>query len=281
MASEAVVELTLGEAADMPPRLDKAALEELYERYNRRELARGDPLGFLYDYEDPADREVVGLVAASLAYGRVAQILKSVASVLGRVGPSPAAFLLRSSRGSLRALFGDFRHRFTTGEELCHLLFGARCVIERHGSLESAFVAGLSEEHETIVPALCEFAEELRRAGGGTHSHLLPVPSRGSACKRLNLFLRWMVRHDEVNPGGWGRVPASKLVVPLDVHMHRIGLALGLTRRKQANMRTALEITRGYREVAPDDPVRYDFALTRLGILGEGRLGALLELCRS
>ena len=265
----------------MPPLLNKSALDELYERYNRRELVRGDPLGFLYDYEDPADREVVGLVAASLAYGRVAHILKSVASVLGRMGPSPAAFLRRSSRGSLGALFGDFKHRFTTGEELCHLLFGARSVIQRRGSLEGAFLAGLRADHETVLPALCAFADELRAADGGTRSHLLPAPSLGSACKRLNLFLRWMVRQDDVDPGGWGRVPASKLVVPLDVHMHRIGLALGLTTRKPANMRTALEITGGYREVAPDDPVRYDFALTRLGIMGEGRLGAFLERCRS
>ena len=265
----------------MGPRLNKAALEELYQRCNRRELARGDPLGCLYDYQDLADREIVGLIAASLAYGRVALILKSVASVLGRMGQSPAAFLRASSRESLHASLCGFVHRFTTGAELCDLLLGARRVLRGRGSLESAFVAGLREEHETVFPALCAFAEELRAGGDGPCSHLLPAPSRGSACKRLNLFLRWMVRHDAVDPGGWGRVPASKLVVPLDVHMHRIGLALGLTTRKQANMRTALEITRGYREVAPDDPVRYDFALTRLGILGEDDEGAVLKRCRS
>ena len=270
----------LGEQTDVSPRLNKAALEELYQRYNRTELARGDPLGFLYDYQDPGDREIVGLLASSLAYGRVAQILKSVRGVLGRMGASPTAFLLRSSRESLRACFAGFRHRFTTGENLCGLLLGAKRLVERDGSLESAFVAGHREDHETVLPALCAFADELRQAGGGARSHLLAAPSLGSACKRLHLFLRWMVRQDDVDPGGWGRVSASKLVVPLDVHMHRIGLALGLTTRKQADMRTALEITRGYREVAPDDPVRYDFALTRLGILGNGGLGALLETCR-
>ncbi len=95
---------------------------------------------------------------------------------------------------------------------------------------------------------------------------LLPSPGKGSACKRLNLFLRWMVRSDDVDPGGWSGVDAGKLIVPLDTHMHRMGLEVGLTRRKQADMQAALEVTRAFRTIAPEDPVRYDFALTRLGI---------------
>ncbi|MCD6487215.1 MAG: TIGR02757 family protein, partial [Syntrophobacterales bacterium] len=95
---------------------------------------------------------------------------------------------------------------------------------------------------------------------------LLPSPAKGSACKRLNLFLRWMVRHDDVDPGGWDDISSSKLIIPLDTHMHRICLALGITKRKQADMKTALEITRSFQVMAPHDPVRYDFALTRLGI---------------
>ena len=95
---------------------------------------------------------------------------------------------------------------------------------------------------------------------------LLPSPSAGSACKRLNLFLRWMVRQDNVDPGGWDSVSPAKLIIPLDTHMHRIGRRLGLTPRRQADLRTAIEITEGFRGICPSDPVRYDFALTRLGI---------------
>lgn len=265
----------------MPSRLNTAALDELYARYNRREFARHDPIGFLYRYDEPADREVAGLVAASLAYGRVSQIMRSVASVLDPMGASPAKFLRGSTRRSLGRRFRGFKHRFTAARDLCDLLAGAKAVIEEHGTLEAAFVTGLHEEHESIWPALCAFAEGLRAAAGGGCSHLLAAPSQGSACKRLNLWLRWMVRRDAVDPGGWERVPAAKLVVPLDVHMHRIGLALGLTTRKQPAMRAALEITAGYREVVPDDPVRYDFALTRLGILRESDMDNFLKRCRS
>jgi len=120
------------------------------------------------------------------------------------------------------------------------------------------------------VPALHLFAEELRDAAGNLEGHLLPRPARGSACKRLNLFLRWMVRRDEIDPGGWDAVSPARLIVPLDTHMHRICGSLGLTKRSQADLQAALEITEAFRAFAPDDPVRYDFAISHLGIRGEG-----------
>jgi uncharacterized protein (TIGR02757 family) len=116
-----------------------------------------------------------------------------------------------------------------------------------------------------VVGGLCGFVREL---GAEECTSLLPLPERGSACKRLNLFLRWMVRRDEVDPGGWRRIPRSALVIPMDVHMHRIAVAFGLTTRRQADMRAAREVTEAFRVVSPEDPTRYDFALTRQGILG-------------
>jgi len=116
----------------------------------------------------------------------------------------------------------------------------------------------------------------LVKAMGRERSYLLPDPRLGSACKRLNLYLRWMVRRDAVDPGGWN-VPPAKLVVPLDTHMHALGRALGLTDRRSADLRTALEITAAFRAIAPDDPVRYDFALTRLGMRGGERREAFLK----
>ena len=155
------------------------------------------------------------------------------------------------------------------------MLFSAKRVIERYGSLQACFAAGLNGD-DTVLPALSSFTKELALSGGLSNG-LLPSPAGGSACKRLNLFLRWMVRRDDVDPGGWDGVPASKLIVPLDTHMHRIGLALGLTGRRQADLRTAAEITAAFRAIAPDDPVRYDFALTRLGIRDDLDLSAFLE----
>lgn len=246
------------------------SLEELYGRYNRREFVHPDPLEFLYEYEDPRDREIVGLVAASLAYGRVVQILRSVSGVLHRMGPSPCRFLQSSSRNTLHRLFSGFKHRFTTEDQLCALLLGVKQVAAQYGSLNQCFVSNMNKTDGTVLPALAAFVQELSAAGG---EHLggmfLPSPCRGSACKRLNLFLRWMVRYDAVDPGGWNGIPSSMLIVPLDTHMYRIGRKVGFISRKQADMRAALEFTDAFRSLTPEDPVRYDFSLTRPGIRGK------------
>jgi len=262
--------------ATAQPTITREALEELYATYNRRECVHPDPLEVLYEHGDPRDREIVGLVAASLAYGRVRSILNSVSSALERM-PSPGRFLTDATPESLKEAFADFKHRFATGKQLAALLLGAKRLIERYGSLNACFVARLSDEDETVIPALTAFATELRLAADGLDDHLLPCPERGSACKRLNLFLRWMVRRDEVDPGGWQGVSPAKLIVPLDTHMHRICRALGLTARRQADLKAAEEITAGFRSFAPEDPVRYDFALTRLGIRRDADLNEFLK----
>ena len=242
--------------------LSRTALEDLYRRYNRQAFVHPDPVELLYPYADLCDREVVALVAACLAYGRVGQILASARSVLDRLGSGPAAVLRRVSPRSLAGMFSRFRHRFTTGTDLTALLAGVGRALDRHGSLNACFLAGLDPADPTVVPALSSFVAEV--AGRG--SHLLPTPADGSACKRLNLFLRWRVRSDEVDPGGWEGVSPSQLVVPLDTHMARVARRLRLTQRKSVNMAMALQVTDAFRAVRPDDPVRYDFALTRLGI---------------
>ncbi len=249
-------------------RVQRRSLELLYDRYNRREYVHPDPLEFLYRYGDVRDREIVALIASSLAYGRVAQILRSTSRVL-RLMPSPAEFIRTSNEASLRNSLKGFKHRFTTGDEMASMMLGAKRMIGRYGSLEACFCSGLDGRDETVLPALCSFTSQLNSSVGVRRSSLVPLAKDGSACKRLNLFLRWMVRRDRVDPGGWFEVPVSKLLVPLDVHMHRICLSLGLTGRKQGDMRTTLEVTAAFREAAPDDPARYDFALTRLGIRGD------------
>jgi uncharacterized protein (TIGR02757 family) len=251
----------------MEIKVNKIKLEELYRKYNRRRFVHPDPLEFLYNYEYLRDREIVGLVASSLAYGRVEQILKSVSSVLERM-QDPSHFLKCSSLESLRSAFKDFKHRFTTGEDLATLLFGVKRVIEKYGSLYTCFRAKLNDEDDTVLPALRSFMVELSIVSNCMYNTLVPSPEKGSACKRMNLFLRWMIRKDDVDPGGWDEVPASKLIVPLDTHLYRICHALNLSQRKQADMKTAFEITYVFRTISPDDPVKYDFALTRLGIRG-------------
>ena len=249
-----------------------AALEMLYERRNRRAYVNPDPLHCVYRFTGPEDQEIAGLIAAGLAYGRVTQIMRSLDAVFERMEPSPRRWLEAQSECNIESAFEGFQHRWTTGSELAALLVSVRGLTNRYGTLERAYLTHQRKTDETTIPALIGFCNELR--GSGKNS-LLPDPAKNAACKRLHLYLRWMVRCDAVDPGCWSSVDPARLVVPLDTHMHRIARQLGLTRRKQANLATALEITRAFRRIRPEDPIRYDFVLTRFGIRPERSLPQL------
>ena len=240
-----------------------ALLEDLYARLNHRSLVQPDPLEFLYRYDDVADREIAAFIAASLAYGNVKSIVRSVGFVLGKMN-SPANFVATSPERTVEKAFSSFKHRFTTGLELQGLLIGIRRVLLEHASLEGCFRVGLSVRDGSIPSALSYLVQALNP--DGSFNSLLPCPERGSACKRLCLFLRWMVRHESVDPGGWTCVTPAQLIVPLDTHLFRMSRSIGFTARHAPDMNAALEITQAFREFSPYDPLRYDFALTRLGI---------------
>lgn len=241
----------------------KGTLEGLYERYNWRRYVPGDPLMFLYDFDDVRDREIIALIASSLAFGNIKQIERSIGRVLQIIGSSPRQFIMGSTKQSLDYAFAGFKHRWTTGEDISSLLSGARSAVLRYGSLEACFMEGLGEGDADVVPALTHFVEAIMP---GEQNRILPSPCRGSACKRLNLFLRWMVREDRVDPGGWSEVPKSLLLMPLDTHIHRLCSSMGMSTRRSADLKTTREITGIFRTISPEDPVRYDFALTRLSM---------------
>ena len=261
------------------PRVTREILDCLYDQYNHRKFVHPDPLEFLYDYNDIRDREIVGIIASSLAYGRVAQILKSVSKIIDVMKPSPGEFVKRSSIKELINCFRSFKHRFTTGKEIANLLFSLGLTIKEYSSLYDCFKSGYKNSDQSIIPALSKFIEHLRKNGAGEKNSLIVMPDDGSACKRHNLFLRWMIRKDDVDPGGWDGISPSKILAPLDVHMYRICHRLGLTKRKQANMKTSIEITEAFKKFNSDDPVRYDFALTRLGIRDDAKYETVYKLC--
>ncbi|HNR33074.1 MAG TPA: TIGR02757 family protein [Candidatus Hydrogenedentes bacterium] len=244
----------------------RAALERIYREYTRAEYVHTDPLAAVLRFSDPADQELVGLIAASLAFGNVKTILRSVDAAIARL-PRPAADLRAAEPTAIRRLCRGFQHRFARERELADLLTGARRVLLTRGSLHACFRACIREGDADYLAALTRFVDELRAESPPVMNYLLPEPARGSACKRLWLYLRWMVRRDAVDPGTWTGLDPAKLVIPLDTHMHRICLKLGLTTRKTADARAAIEATAGFRRVCPEDPVRYDFALTRMGML--------------
>jgi uncharacterized protein (TIGR02757 family) len=243
---------------------DKKELERTYARFNKKKFIHPDPLEFVYRYEAAGDREIAGFVAAALAYGNVTQILKSVEKVLKPMGASPHSWLLKSSAAEIGRMFLSFKHRFTTGAELAVFLINIKTAVEKYGSLENCFLKHYRPADETLAGAIYAFVNDFNaRACAPT---LTPCPEKKSSFKRLNLFLRWMVRKDAVDPGVWGSMPPSKLIIPLDTHMFQVAKKAGFTRRSDTSMKTALEITAAFRKVSPEDPVRYDFSLTRAGI---------------
>ncbi len=242
-------------------------LDQIYQIYNKRVYVHPDPLEFLYLYNNSGDMEIVGLISALLAYGRVEQILKKVEGILEILGTSPRDYLILNDEKKIRHDFENFIYRFTRSNHLASLLLGIRKILQEFTTLENCFFHGLNNQDADILNAQANFMEQLNKAGDT--GFLVAHPKKGSACKRNNLFLRWMVRQDDVDPGCWKNISAAHLIIPLDTHMYRIGTMLGFTTRKQANMKTAMEITRGFQNILPEDPVKYDFCLTRFGIRRE------------
>jgi uncharacterized protein (TIGR02757 family) len=267
--------------ASLKPADLRAVLEDLRRRYDSRFLD-SDPVGIVRRFQDPEDREIVALLAAGLAYGRVTSIRGSLERLLARIGPRPARFAASFDPAKDAGRLEGFVHRFTRGRDVALLIHLVRQAKERSGSLESFYLEGDADPGSpTLGPSLDTFGARLfgldaapftsdgTLPSGDGARWLLPVPSGGSACKRSCLFLRWMVRPDDgVDCGLWKRIAPSRLVLPLDTHLVRVARALGWTRRKTAGWPMALEVTARLRTLDPADPTRFDFALCRLGILG-------------
>jgi uncharacterized protein (TIGR02757 family) len=255
----------------------RPSLDELYRGFDHVHSA-ADPVHIVRRFADPADREVVGFCAAGLAFGRVASVLQSIEALLAVMGPAPAAFVRSFDPARQRTRFEPLVHRWIRGRDLLALMLVLRRMLRDHGSIEAFFAAGDDAGAPDVYAALESFSSrametDLRqvygarlpaRAGVG---YFFPRPSRGSACKRLNLFLRWMVRRDAIDLGVWRTPPPSRLVVPLDTHVVRVGRCLRLTRRVSPGWRMAADITAALRAVDGADPVRYDFSLCHIGMM--------------
>ncbi len=249
-------------------------LEKLYKRYNHRKFIPPDPLQFVYRYESKADREITALLSASLAYGRVQQIEKDLNLLFSIIGKSPFEFTTHFN-STKRKILTKFKHRFNTGDDICDLLSILKIVLKRYGSIEKFFIEGYNPDDNNIIPALTSFCDrlyEIHREHFGCPAssgfrYLLANPANGSVCKRLNMFLRWMVRSDDVDLGLWKSIDKSKLIVPVDTHMARLCKILGLYKRKTLSLKAAVEITESFKKIEPRDPVKYDFALSRIGII--------------
>ncbi|MCC7137019.1 MAG: TIGR02757 family protein [Planctomycetes bacterium] len=265
----------------------RSALDALVARYDRRWLD-SDPLRWPRGYARARDRELVAVVSALLAYGRVASIHRAVAEVLARLGPHPADALAPSRRAALDARLDGFRHRFTAGPDVAWLLRGVAAAWDEAGSLgtfvgraaagDEPLRAGLAAWHRLATSVPADADPRRRRA----RAFLLADPTSGAACKRSLLLARWCVRPDDgLDLGLWTGAGLSPrdLLLPLDTHVHRVVRDLGLTRRRAPDWRTAVEVTRRLAALDPDDPVRYDFALARPGIVGRCAHRFVADVC--
>lgn len=253
----------------------KPVLDGLYQRFNYPGSAT-DPIQIVRRYEQPDDREVVGFCAASLAFGRVASVIDSIERVMAIAGDRPAEYVRQFNPRRDGGAFAALVHRWTRGPDLAALFWLMKQMLERSGSIEGFFVEAYDRADEDIEGALDSFSRrvlalDLKSAYGRVPRrpgvcYFFPRPSGGSACKRLNLFLRWMVRKDALDLGTWRRVSAAKLIVPLDTHVIRVGRCLRLTRYMSPGWAMARDITASLRQLDGDDPVKYDFALCHIGM---------------
>lgn len=249
-------------------------LDHLYSRYNKFELIHPDPLEFVYNYSLPEDQEAAALIASSLAYGRVAQILVSAKKVLSILGPHPSKAIADADFEHISPSLESFKHRFTSGREILLLLKGMQRLLRKYGSLKALFCTG----NRNYLERVSALVTEINFFFEGHRSYLVPSPMDGSACKRLMLFLKWMVRKDEVDPGPWDSPGLLKdLIIPLDTHMYHISKELKFTARKNAGIKTAIEISECFRIINPEDPAKYDFALTRFGIRNDMEYRSLFD----
>jgi uncharacterized protein (TIGR02757 family) len=256
-------------------------LEVLYRTYGP-ETSASDPIVFLERYRRAEDREVVGWIASAFAYGRVETIQDTVGRLLAALGPSPAAALdgIGDFRAFVRERLPAFRHRFHGRDDAALLLFVIAQARREAGSLRVFFERRARRDDRDVGPlldravaAIASFDYRPLRGArsfppGAAARFFFPSPASGSACKRWNLYLRWMVRRDGLDYGLWTGIDPARLVIPTDTHIHLIARRLGLTGRRSADWKTAREITDRLARIDPSDPVRFDYSLCRIGIFG-------------
>jgi uncharacterized protein (TIGR02757 family) len=268
----------------MPPVNQAGALREplerLYREFDYAARVGRDAIQFPLRYPDPRDREVVALLTACLAYGRVELFARELEGVLAAMGPSPAAFVAAFDPALDGGAFAGFRYRFNRPRDLVAFCAATRDLLHRYGALEKCFLAG--DGAGPIGPPLERFVRAFRDAPGARavfprgrlsrgYRHLFPLPSDGGPCKRLHLFLRWMVRRETPDFGLWTSVSPARLLMPVDTHVENMSRAIGLTRRRTRTWRMAEEITARLSALDPADPVKYDFALCHKRMSGDCR----------
>jgi uncharacterized protein (TIGR02757 family) len=249
----------------------KQKLDYHYKVFNKTKL-EPDPLQFPHLFRDEKNIEVMAFIASVFAYGNVKQIINSLNKFLVICERKPYHFIKNYSINKSK-LQESFIHRFYTGQDINQLFHLLNLAYQDFGSLQKLLLSGYHQDNINVKNAITNFnknflitaQKEFKTLSRGI-IFMFPLPEKGSACKRVNLFLRWMVRKDELDFGLWNEIPTSKLIIPVDTHIARICKQLKLTKRKNVSWRMAEEITSNLKKLDPDDPVKYDFAICHIGM---------------
>lgn len=252
----------------------KKTLETIYSRYHDPAFLRIDPLECVHTIKGGSQQEIAGLLCAVLAYGRAEIIIRNCNRVLDIMNRNPVDFVLNTNFKEKVSLLYGFKHRFNDNYDIALLLQCVGQIILEYGSIE-AFFKSLYKRNQPMKVTISRFVEEMKafshtfcRLEKKSFEYLLPSPESGSACKRLNMYFRWMIRkNDGIDLGVWKNLPSSMLIIPVDTHVAQIAQNFGLSKRKNADWIMAEEITSRLREIDPVDPVRFDFSLCRMGMV--------------
>jgi uncharacterized protein (TIGR02757 family) len=250
----------------------KEKLEFHYKAFDKTHLSP-DPLQFLHQYSDENDIEVTGLISALFAYGNVKQIVNTLNRITAILGKHPYNFLLNVKETEIKKLFKGVYHRFYSNYDVETLFIILRQILREEKSIKNIFIKGYNCNEKNLKNAISEFSQRMflnsvlnKRKKTHGLTFMFPDPRNGSACKRMNLFLRWMIRKDNLDFGLWGEIPPRKLVIPVDTHVSKICRLLKLTARKNADWKMAEEITENLKKFDSVDPVKYDFAICHIGM---------------
>jgi len=246
-------------------------LREIAGKYGRVFLET-DPVRYVHRYKGREDREVVALLSALLAFGNVKSIHASIAKVLAVAGPSPSEFVRDFKPDVMEADFKRLGHRWVRGADLLRLFDLLKSLTLRFGGVREAFLSHYHPTDPHVGPMLERFSDDvfakLHKPGlSRGFRYFFPSPADGSPCKRLCMFLRWMVRPaDGIDLGLWPEIPPAKLVIPLDTHVWQFARRFRLTPYRNPRWESALHVTEFLKEIEPDDPVRYDFPICHHGM---------------
>lgn len=252
----------------------KLKLNDIYSKYHNKRFLKNDPLVWVHGFKNDKNIEIAGLIGSSIAYGRVEKIIESLYSVKKITGEDIFSFVMDTSYSKKNSLLNKFIYRFNNGTDFALLFECVKHSINKFGSIGNHFHDEFVKSGENMKKTLCGFSESFKKPylkifkkKKKSFEFLLPSPLQGSTCKRLNMYMRWMIRKkDGIDFGAWENIPSSVLFMPVDTHIAKIARSLKFTQRKSADWKTVEEITDYLKKIDSFDPVKYDFSLCQSGM---------------